>query len=331
MTPAVSASTVYNSAAYEIHAHFADPKNDIPLLINKALERIPLIVSFNFAPVANTMEQDLTAQQSWLTNRAWVRRVDLLAEGGDQVQTITEAGSPSGGTFTLTYRGNTSGNIAYDATASTVQTALRLLENMGSVTVTRTGTSTNFVWEVTMTGSDPYMPIMTANASGLTGGSSPTITPEITTDRGTLLSLDGTAVKRSDRVYLQTTRQFQTTDRLYVTCIKPAYFHCRSSSTGTFGERSGLSAEAHECVPDEDWVGFGALTILARRELSTISKPTESAIALQGPRWARTFQQLSRERWETERDAQLLLEPVLAFGPSPAGFRRTASRPSWWN
>ena len=43
----------------------------------------------------------------------------------NEVQTVTVNGSPTGGTFTLTFRGATTSGLAYNAAASTVQTALQ--------------------------------------------------------------------------------------------------------------------------------------------------------------------------------------------------------------
>ena len=316
VAPDVSSSSIYNSAAYEIWP--IDPLNDVPLLINEALKRMPLLVWFNFAPVADSYEQDLTAQQSWLVNRNNVRAVYSLSSTDVQQQTITEAGSPSGGTFTLTYRGTTTSAIAYDATAATVQTAVRLLPDLSAVTVTRTGSSMNFVWVVTMTGADTYVPVFTASAASLTGGSSPSITPSITRQRGNLQLVSGTAEQHGDKVMLQSAREFETTDRLYVATMKMAYDHCATTS-GFFGGQAGLSVESDRCVPDEMWVAFGALTVLARRETNTITRAADSAYAIQGPRWAATFKKLTQERWETARDGELKLRPVYSFGPGGGG------------
>ena len=132
------------------------------------------------------------------------------------------------------------------------------------------------------------------------------------------------------QVFLQCGQQFNTTDRIYVWAIKPAYYHCRTSSTTVYGVQSGLSAEADECVPPVEVVAFGALTALARRELSTISQATQSAIAMQGPRWAATFKRLMREWWETETDAHQDMKPVLDFGPDGARLNRRATGSTMW-
>src|ERR1700752_4295266 len=46
-------------------------------------------------------------------------------------QTITITGSPTGGTFTLTYNGQTTAAIAYNAPAEDVEDALEVLSNVG--------------------------------------------------------------------------------------------------------------------------------------------------------------------------------------------------------
>jgi hypothetical protein len=49
-----------------------------------------------------------------------------------EVQRVTITGTPTGGTFTLTYNGQTTAPIAHNATAANVQTALEALSNIGS-------------------------------------------------------------------------------------------------------------------------------------------------------------------------------------------------------
>lgn len=56
----------------------------------------------------------------------------------NEVQTIAKVGAPASGTFTITYSGQTTAAIAYNATASTIKAALEALSNIavGDVTVT---------------------------------------------------------------------------------------------------------------------------------------------------------------------------------------------------
>lgn len=67
-------------------------------------------------------------------------------------QTIAISGTPTAGTYTITYDGKTTAAIAFNAAASVVQAALRLVPGMANVTVTATGTIPNFTHTVVMTG-----------------------------------------------------------------------------------------------------------------------------------------------------------------------------------
>jgi hypothetical protein len=89
-------------------------------------------------------------------------------------QTVTLTGGPTGGTFTLTFGGQTTSNIAYNAAASTVQTDLQALSSIGSGNATVSG-SAGGPYTVTFIGTlgDAPRALMTASGSGLTGGSSP--------------------------------------------------------------------------------------------------------------------------------------------------------------
>jgi hypothetical protein len=65
--------------------------------------------------------------------------VNGLDPGTNEIQQVAVTGSPTGGTFTLTYSGQTTGAIAYNATSSAVQTALTGLSNIGDHDVAVTG------------------------------------------------------------------------------------------------------------------------------------------------------------------------------------------------
>ena len=101
-----------------------------------------------------------------------------------EVQTVTVNGTPTGGTFTLTYRGATTGNIAYNAAAATVQTALQGLSTIGASNATVTG-SAGGPYTVTFAAAlaNLNVPQMTADGSSLTGGTAPSVTV-ITTTQG---------------------------------------------------------------------------------------------------------------------------------------------------
>lgn len=97
-------------------------------------------------------------------------------------QRLVMTGSPTGGTYTVTFDGKTTAAIAYNASGATLQAALRLVAGLERVTVSTSGSTPNFTHDVTMTGvggalgaSSP--PQFTASSASLTGGSSPTMTP----------------------------------------------------------------------------------------------------------------------------------------------------------
>ena len=50
-----------------------------------------------------------------------------IEAGANEVQTISITGSPTGGTFTLSFAGQTTAPIAYNASAATVVAALQAL------------------------------------------------------------------------------------------------------------------------------------------------------------------------------------------------------------
>lgn len=83
---------------------------------------------------------------------------------------VVTLGSPSAGTFTLTYNGQTTSGIAYNAAASAVQTALTGLSSIGSNNATVTG-SAGGPYTVSFLGTtlnDGFT--LTGSGSGLTGG-----------------------------------------------------------------------------------------------------------------------------------------------------------------
>lgn len=99
------------------------------------------------------------------------------AVGTDEVQRATISGTPTGGNFTLTFNGQTTANIAYNATAAAVQTALQALSTVGAGNVTVTGgpgPGTPYTFTFTNDLGQANQPALTATAS-FTGGTSPAI------------------------------------------------------------------------------------------------------------------------------------------------------------
>jgi hypothetical protein len=114
--------------------------------------------------------------------------------GTNEVQLVTISNATSG-TFTLTYSGQTTGAIAYNAAASAVQTAIQALSNVGAGNATVTG-SNGGPYTVTFAGTlaDTNVAQMTASAGSLVG-SSPTAV--VTTTTGGVANTPNIAVTGS--------------------------------------------------------------------------------------------------------------------------------------
>jgi len=127
-----------------------------------------------------------------------------------EVQTLTMSGSPTGGTFTVTFNDGVTSTataaMAFNITAANMQTELRLIPGLQKVTVARSGgPTTDFTWTVTLTAAPTALgstspPQFTVDASGLTGGAAPTVTPA-TTVAGTGDQWDQGPVARTARAF----------------------------------------------------------------------------------------------------------------------------------
>jgi hypothetical protein len=93
-------------------------------------------------------------------------------ESASEVQLIALVGQPTGGTFTLTFQAEETSNIAYNASESTVESALEALSTIGSGNVTVTG-GAGGPWTVTFAGAEANTDQLsiTGDGSSLTGGS----------------------------------------------------------------------------------------------------------------------------------------------------------------
>ena len=98
--------------------------------------------------------------------------------GSNEVQTVTISGSPTGGSFTLTYRGYTTSALAHNAAPAAVQSALRALPVGQGIVVTGSAGS----YTVTFGGGQAVAP-MTATGS-LTGGTDPAIAVATSAEAG---------------------------------------------------------------------------------------------------------------------------------------------------
>lgn len=103
-----------------------------------------------------------------------VTAADVQAAVDSNVRKVNHGGA-TGGTFTLTVDGQTTAGIAYNASATSVKSALEALSTVTTATVTGTGTVAD-PWVITLddTGSDRTV---TGDGSGLTGGALTVTTP----------------------------------------------------------------------------------------------------------------------------------------------------------
>ncbi|MHC4733562.1 MAG: flagellar hook-basal body complex protein [Planctomycetota bacterium] len=128
-----------------------------------------------------TMDVDATTTLNDVL--AWLNTNEGTAAVNEE-QRITITGTPTGGTFTLTYGGQTTAAIPYNATAAQVDSALEALSTIGVGDVTCTGgglpgTAVDVEFTGALAGQD--VALLTVDDSGLTGGISPTGTITETT------------------------------------------------------------------------------------------------------------------------------------------------------
>ncbi len=112
----------------------------------------------------------------------------------NEIQTLTVTGAPTGGTFTITWSGQTTTALAYNATAAQVQAALEALSNIapGDVVVTgNAGGPWTLTWGGTQLGENVAAPTTTET---FTGGTTPDITIATTTGGDTATATDGSQI-----------------------------------------------------------------------------------------------------------------------------------------
>lgn len=129
-----------------------------------------------------------------------VKIFEKLGTNANAVQTLTETGSPTGGTFTLTYGGQTTAGISFEATGtkiveeliklSTIATSENIaIKSTGSTKISAGAAEVEFKGEL----GNQAQPLLVANSTGLTGGTTPKVTPTTTTP--------GTAAEKIMGVY----------------------------------------------------------------------------------------------------------------------------------
>jgi streptogramin lyase len=96
----------------------------------------------------------------------------------NEIQTVTIGGGPTGGTFTLTFNGQTTTPLPFNATSTEVETALGALSTIGGTANVGVSGSYTVTFEGALQRTN--VPQMTCDGSGLTGGT-PTCTVATTT------------------------------------------------------------------------------------------------------------------------------------------------------
>jgi hypothetical protein len=137
--------------------------------------------------------------------------VNLPFSATNGSQTLVQSGNPSGGTFTITVAGQTTTDLAYNASAADVQTALEALSNLVPgdvyVQVPSIGTYTITFSSAYLTANTNVQPV-TASAANLTtaGTGTPAIT--VTTSDGVRMA-DGTVLKPAKAVPMDIASAFK--------------------------------------------------------------------------------------------------------------------------
>lgn len=102
-----------------------------------------------------------------------------VTTGTSGVQTVTITGAPAGGTFTLSWNGQTTAPIAYNATAAAVQAAINALTGASSATAGGGPLPSSAV--VVTFPAAMVQATLSANGAGLTGGTGPAVAVAVTT------------------------------------------------------------------------------------------------------------------------------------------------------
>lgn len=190
----------------------------------------------------------------------WVsRRIEdgitfgALATAVSDVQTLTIAGTPTGGTCTLAFDGETTEPIAFNATAAAVQTALQALGSIGSGNVTCSGGALPAAITITFGGAlaGRGLPLLVASSTGLTGGSSPTATVTRTTQGLAAGEVPLIPIMPGEvNVYLADSHAGLASAPALITPLSAEWSISDRQGVGWFLNRSNASwGSAHETVP----------------------------------------------------------------------------------
>jgi hypothetical protein len=148
-----------------------DVDGDTHVVIHKA--KITENIEGEFADgtffVTSCSGQGLGNDDDDLYTITWNETAEEIANGGvNEIQLIVSNGT--GGTFTITYSGQTTGNVDWDATAAEVETALVALSNIAPGDVDVSGVAGAWYVEFQGTLGEQNVSQMTVDNTNLTGG-----------------------------------------------------------------------------------------------------------------------------------------------------------------
>ena len=139
-----------------------------------------------------------------------------LAQSGNinAVQTVTFTTAATAGTYTLTFNGQTTTPIAYNATAATVQAALQALPNVGANNLIVGGTGSpsvtastlSFTFQNALGGVPVPVGLLTFSATGLTGATTAAFTlttagvASVVVNPGANFTVDNTGTSNDNRL-----------------------------------------------------------------------------------------------------------------------------------
>lgn len=186
----------YNELLYPAAGILTNPVITTPAGAVKARKQVfSMSSSAPDSPRSYSLELGNSAVRSW--HVPWVQMVDfgltisrkdgVKATGSalgqaiidDRVRWLNITGAPAGGNLTITVGGQTTANIAYNATATAIQTAIAALSNVGAGNVVVIGGPLpGSPVRIRFTGIYEYtpVPVVIVNGAGLTGGTAPAAT-----------------------------------------------------------------------------------------------------------------------------------------------------------
>ena len=136
--------------------------------------------------------------ETWFRNRGVnpVWHLDGDIGGVSEVQTVTVTGTPTGGSYTLTWNGQTTAAIPYNATAANVRDALADLSNIRYTDITTAGgPHPGTAITVAFGGQYEHTNVAQMTAAGsFTGGTTPAVAVTTTTASSTTSSPNGVSI-----------------------------------------------------------------------------------------------------------------------------------------